>query len=86
MTSKSEEKIAAKLNELADKFYDSIERLKSQLKNACDITVIKDQAVYFHDCVLAEMDIMREIADEIEIEMPCEMWPIPNYTAMIYNV
>lgn len=86
MTSKSEEKIASKLNELADNFYDSIERLKNQLKTACEISVIKDQAVYFHDYVLAEMDIMRSISDEIESEMPCEMWPIPNYTAMIYNV
>ena len=86
MTCKSEEKIAAKLNELADKFYDSIERLKNQLKAACEVSVIKDQAVYFHDYVLAEMDIMRSISDEIESEMPCDVWPIPNYTSMIYNV
>ena len=86
MTSNSESKIASKLNELADNFYESIDRLKKQLSVACEVENIKDQAVYFHDYVLAEMNIMREIADEIESAMPCDMWPIPNYTAMIYNV
>ncbi len=86
MSCVSEEKIASKLNVLADKFYDSIERLGTQLESACKIVNIKEQAGYFHDCVLAEMDIMRNTADEIEINMPCDKWPIPTYTAMIYNV
>ncbi len=86
MTSYSEEKIAAKLNDLADRFYDSIERLESQLESACKINDIKKQAECFHDYVLAEMDIMRSVADEIEMNMPCDKWPIPTYTAMIYNI
>ena len=86
MTSRSEEKIAAKLNDLADRFYDSIERLESQLESACKISDIKKQAECFHDYVLAEMDIMRNVADEIEMNMPCDKWPIPTYTAMIYNI
>lgn len=86
MTSRSEEKIAAKLNDLADRFYDSIERLESQLESACKINDIKKQAECFHDYVLAEMDIMRSVADEIEMNMPCDKWPIPTYTAMIYNI
>ena len=86
MTANTEEKIASKLNSLADRFYDSIQRLGEQLEAACKIENIQKQAEYFHDYVLAEMDIMRSIADEIEVNMPCDMWPIPNYTAMIYNV
>ena len=86
MTANTEEKIASKLNSLADRFYDSIQRLGAQLESACKIENIQTQAEYFHDYVLAEMDIMRGIADEIEVNMPCDMWPIPNYTAMIYNV
>ena len=86
MTCNSEEKIAAKLNALADSFYDSIERLESQLESACKINDIRKQAEYFHDYVLAEMDIMRSVADEIEMNMPCDKWPIPTYTAMIYNI
>lgn len=82
----SEEKIASKLNVLADNFYDSIDRLVTQLETACKISGIQKQAEYFHDYVLAEMTIMRNIADEIEMNMPCDKWPIPTYTAMIYNI
>ena len=82
----SEEKIASKLNILADSFYDSIERLEKQLGSACNISNIQKRAEYFHDYVLAEMTIMRNIADEIEMNMPCDKWPIPTYTAMIYNI
>lgn len=86
MSCVSEEKIASKLNTLADKFYDSIERLGTQLESACVIKNIQKQAEYFHDYVLAEMNIMRTVADEIEMNMPCDKWPIPTYTAMIYNI
>ncbi|MBO5318659.1 MAG: glutamine synthetase III [Ruminococcus sp.] len=82
----SEEKIANKLNTLADSFYDSIERLEKQHASAGKIKDIQQQAEYFHDYVLAEMTIMRNIADEIEMNMPCDKWPIPTYTAMIYNI
>ncbi len=82
----SEEKIASKLNVLADSFYDSIERLEAQLESACKCSNIQKRAEYFHDYVLAEMTIMRNIADEIEMNMPCDKWPIPTYTAMIYNI
>ncbi len=86
MSCVSEEKIASKLNVLADSFYDSIERLEKQLESACNIKIIQQRAEYFHDYVLAEMTIMRNIADEIEMNMPCDKWPIPTYTAMIYNI
>lgn len=86
MSCVSEEKIASKLNVLADSFYDSIERLEKQLESACIIKIIQQRAEYFHDYVLAEMTIMRNIADEIEMNMPCDKWPIPTYTAMIYNI
>ncbi|WP_303826025.1 glutamine synthetase III, partial [Ruminococcus flavefaciens] len=76
-TSNTDEKIAKKLNELADRFYDSIERLEERITEANAVKEIQAQAEFFHDKVLAEMDIMRSIADEIELNMPASKWPIP---------
>lgn len=86
MTSKAEQKIADKLNELCDSFYDSIERLEKIVADACKIADVQKQAEFFHDYVLAEMNIMRGIADEIEINMPQDLYPIPTYSEIIYNV
>ncbi|MCR4637868.1 glutamine synthetase III [Ruminococcus sp.] len=85
-TSNTDEKIAKKLNELADRFYDSIERLEARIAEANAVKEIQAQAEFFHDKVLAEMDIMRSIADEIELNMPASKWPIPAYSEIIYNV
>ena len=85
-TSKTDEKIAKKLNELADDLYDSIERLEQRITEANAVKEIQAQAEFFHDKVLAEMDIMRSVADEIELNMPASKWPIPAYSEIIYNV
>ncbi|MBR6071168.1 MAG: glutamine synthetase III [Ruminococcus sp.] len=84
--SKAEEQIAAKLNDLCDRFYESIERLEKQVASASEIDDVLKQAEFYHDYVLAEMDIMRSIADEIELNMPLSYWPIPTYSEIIYNV
>jgi len=85
-TCNTDEKIAKKLNDLADRFYDSIERLEQRVNEANAVEGIQKQAEFFHDVVLAEMDIMRSIADEIELNMPSAKWPIPCYSEIIYNV
>ncbi|MBO7475280.1 MAG: glutamine synthetase type III, partial [Ruminococcus sp.] len=82
----TDEKIAKKLNELSDRFYDSIVRLEERVAEANKVDGIQKQAEFFHDVVLAEMDIMRSIADEIELNMPAAKWPIPAYSEIIYNV
>ncbi|MDE5569313.1 MAG: glutamine synthetase III, partial [Ruminococcus sp.] len=86
MASNTEQKIADKLNDLCDRFYDSIERLEKIVADACKISDVQKQAEFYHDYVLAEMDIMRGIADEIEINMPQDLYPIPTYSEIIYNV
>ena len=85
-TYNTDEKIAKKLNGLADSFYESIERLEQRINEANAVEGIQKQAEFFHDVVLAEMDIMRSIADEIELNMPASKWPIPAYSEIIYNV
>ena len=78
-TCNTDEKIAKKLN-------DSIERLDQRVNEANAVEGIQKQAEFFHDVVLAEMDIMRSIADEIELNMPSAKLPIPCYSEIIYNV
>ena len=85
-TCKTDEKIAKKLNELSDSFYESIERLEKCVADANAVSGIQKQAEFFHDVVLSEMNNMRSIADEIELNMPAAKWPIPAYSEIIYNV
>ena len=86
ITSNTEKKIAEKLSQLTDGLYDSINRLEKLIAEACAINEVQKQAEFYHDYVFAEMNIMREIADEMEVNMPLDSWPIPTYSEIIYNV
>ena len=86
MTSNTERKMAEKLNDLADAFYESIDTLESLVNNAAEIKEIQPRAEFFRRKVVAEMERMRTTCDTIERIMPSEYWPIPDYSQMIYNV
>ncbi|MDE6678839.1 MAG: glutamine synthetase type III, partial [Ruminococcus sp.] len=83
---KVEQAMAEKLTDLTEAFYVSIEKLESLVNQACEIKEILPQARFFHDEVLTEMERMRTISDTTERIMPSDKWPIPDYSAMIYNV
>ncbi len=86
ITANTERKIAEKLTQLSDGLYESINRLEKLIAEACAIEEVQKQAEFYHDYVFAEMNIMREIADEMEVNMPLDSWPIPTYSEIIYNV
>ena len=86
ITANTERKIAEKLTQLSDGLYESINRLEKLIADACTIEEVQKQAEFYHDYVFAEMNIMREIADEMEVNMPLDSWPIPTYSEIIYNV
>jgi glutamine synthetase len=86
MTAVTEEKMAHQLGDLADAFYESIQDLEQRVNRAGDVKDILEQAQYYHDNVLPEMERMRTISDTMERIMPRDRYPIPTYSEMIYNV
>ena len=81
-----ENRTVKKLNDLSEAFYESIENLEQLVNDACEIKEVLPQAKFFREKVLSEMERMRTTSDTIERIMPSEKWPIPDYSAMIYNV
>ncbi|MDE6671210.1 MAG: glutamine synthetase III [Ruminococcus sp.] len=81
-----ENRTVKKLNDLSEAFYESIENLEQLVNDACEIKEVLPQARFFREKVLSEMERMRTTSDTIERIMPSEKWPVPDYSAMIYNV
>lgn len=46
----------------------------------------RDQAVYYRDEVKAAMDVLRTPVDKLEMLVGKEMWPMPSYGDLIFEV
>jgi glutamine synthetase len=45
-----------------------------------------EQARFYHDTVLANMEALRAVADELESLCASEYWPLPSYGDLLFSV
>lgn len=45
-----------------------------------------EQGVYYRDVVFKAMGELRAVADKIETMVDAEMWPMPTYAQMLFNI
>lgn len=81
-----EEQIIPKLSELEAELYNKVEKLDESVKTALNMAEGQEQAEFYHDTVLAEMDAVREIADEMEKYTAEEYWPFPTYGDLLFSI
>ena len=46
----------------------------------------REQAVYYRDVVKVAMDALRAPVDKMEMIVDKEMWPMPSYGDLIFEV
>ncbi|NBJ91121.1 glutamine synthetase III family protein [Parablautia muri] len=64
----------------------ALEKLEDALAKAGDVSNVKEQAFYYKDIVKTAMDELRAPADEVEMMVDKEVWPIPTYGDLIFEV
>ena len=47
---------------------------------------IEKMAMYYKDNVLAAMQELRAVADEMESNMSAKLWPYPSYGTLLFSV
>ncbi len=60
--------------------------LSDLLENAAAITDVRDTAVFFHDKILAKMNDVRAVVDELENVVGGDFWPVPTYGDILFSV
>ena len=87
VSSRVEEKMIGKIVGLYDALFDKTEILEADIKKAEAMGEFSiEQATFYHDVILKDMEEARAIADEIEIYMPEEAMPYPTYSKMLFYV
>ena len=64
----------------------ALAKLKDETAKAGAMEEGREQAVYFRDVVKTAMDALRTPVDELEMIVDKEMWPMPSYGDLIFEV
>lgn len=64
----------------------ALETLKEVTQRASTIPDAKEQATYFKDVVVPAMEELRTPIDELELVVDKELWPVPTYGDLLFEV
>lgn len=64
----------------------AIARLEQATAKAAAMAPGREQAVYYRDAVIKEMDALRKPADALEMLVDEKEWPFPTYAELMFNV
>ena len=64
----------------------ALAKLKDETAKAGAMEEGREQAVYYRDVVKTAMDALRAPVDELEMIVDKEMWPMPSYGDLIFEV
>ncbi|MDR1066304.1 MAG: glutamine synthetase III [Clostridiales bacterium] len=82
-----EKEIITKLSALSECLYKNMETLENALIGAKELPEdITKHAEYYRDAVFLAMQELRAVADEIELRVGGEYWPLPSYGELLFNV
>jgi glutamine synthetase len=65
---------------------EALQTLEAYIVNAWGISGEKEKATYFRDAVLPAMERLRTPVDKLEMLVDKDMWPMPSYGDMIFEV
>lgn len=78
--------LSDKLSKLINVMYNKIDILNNSILGAKSIPMGQKLADYMRDTIIPAMNELRTVADEIEIDMPDDYMPYPNYTDLLFGV
>ena len=82
----AETKLLKKLSDGYEKIYDWVEKLKEDTDATEKIADSIENAKAYHDVVIADMEALRVVADEMETLIPSDVLPYPSYEDMLFYV
>ena len=64
----------------------ALENLKKYMDNAAEITDVTAHAKYMHEVVVPAMDALRKPIDTLEMIVDKDLWPMPSYGDLLFEV
>ena len=80
----ADQKLLARLNDGANAMAEAIDALDAALAVASAKTESLEKARAYHDEVLASMEALRVVCDDMEGIVSTEAWPLPTYNKILF--
>ena len=64
----------------------ALKNLKELSDNALQIKCMKERAIYYKEHIIKAMEDLRKPVDELEMIVSKDMWPMPSYGDLIFEV
>ncbi|MBP5158727.1 MAG: glutamine synthetase III, partial [Lachnospiraceae bacterium] len=64
----------------------ALEALESDLEKVPPQSLIKDRAIFFRKVIVPDMEKLRAPVDELETIVERDLWPVPTYGDLIFEV
>jgi glutamine synthetase len=81
-----ESKLAQNLSITVNSLYDAIEALDNKIIRVKEIDGVEAVAKYYRNEVFVAMNELRAIADELEVIVAEEYWPLPTYSKLLFDI
>ena len=82
---RKENTLTGKVSSLCDALMEQMFYLKTALQSEPQVSE-EELVGYYHDVVLAKMNGVRELVDQLEQLVDKSYWPYPNYTELLFSV
>ncbi len=87
ISTKAEVDLLERLSIMLEKFSETIDKLEENLIQAANYKDdIQKHAEFYCDYVLASMQDLRKISDEMEMSVSSKYWPYPSYGQMLFSI
>ncbi|MBE6612124.1 MAG: glutamine synthetase type III [Ruminococcaceae bacterium] len=82
----AERVLAAKIGGLANEMYAQIGTLDAAISDSQRIPETEAKMHFIRDTMIPAMNALRSTADELELMCDAEIWPIPTYDELLFQV
>ena len=86
VSSRPEEELLIRIGEHFENFWDDISALEENLKKYPQSTSAETKAFFAKDCLLSNIERLRQSADAIELLTGKQFMPYPSYEDILYSV
>lgn len=77
---------AEKLNGAIDACCTAVGTLEARLAGMDNLATTQETACAIREMVTGEMDALRDCCDRLEGLVPADCWPVPDYSALLYDL